>query len=126
MSGPVTIEMPFPPSVNGLFATHYRGKAPGRRRISVAYLKWRVEAEMEIMAAGPRRKIEDPVAVKITLHPASRRRADADNFSKAILDCAVRMNILPDDNSDHVKEVTVRWGEQRRPGRAVVTITPLS
>jgi len=110
-----TFTLPFPPSVNRLF--------PGKQRrfASTEYKSWREAADWEIARARVR-PIDGKVRIRIDLHPDSKRKADCDNFNKAILDCLVRMRIIEDDNHSVVRELTTAWGEMRSPPSAVITI----
>lgn len=113
-----TITLPFPLSVNNLYAGRRR-RYPTKR-----YAAWRREAELMIMAAKPPR-IRGPVAVAMTLHPFNRRKRDADNAWKCVLDACVRMNVIEADDQTIVRKASVEWGEMRPRGEAVVTITAL-
>lgn len=123
---PVIIEIPFPPSVNSLFANAKRsdGRRSGGRFPTKRYQAWRREAELMIMAARPK-SVTGPVAVSMVLHPFNDRRMDADNTWKATLDSLVRMGVIEADDSRIVRKATVEWGSKRAPAAAVVTITPL-
>ena len=119
---PVSIEMPFPPSVNGLFG------GITRRRITKHYRTWRNEAEKMILISRAR-PMAGPVKIAIKLHPPDSRARDASNFIKAIEDALVRMRVIPDDSAEHVQGVTAEWGPVAKPSkraRAIVTITPLT
>lgn len=119
MTAPLTtLHLPWPPSVNGLFA----GKA--RRYPSLAYRKWKAAAGWELQAQRPP-QISVRVDVAIGLTPPDRRARDADNHVKAVLDLLVAQRVLADDAQEHVREVRVSWAQAERPG-ATVTITPAS
>ena len=118
MSAATTITLPFPLSVNNLFA----GKS--RRYPTRKYVAWRRSADLHVMASRAKR-IKGPVVVSMTLHPADNRRRDADNCWKAVLDCLVRMQIIDADDNRVVRKHEATWGEKRKPAAAVVTITPV-
>lgn len=125
---PVTITLPFPPSVNSLFANRQRGPAlrrgpRGGRVATPRYRAWQSEADMTVMAARIR-PISGLVNVEVMLHPPNGVRRDCDNHLKPILDCLVRMHILPADDMRVVKRTAATWGDRKRPPVAVVTITP--
>jgi len=118
---PVELTLPWPPSVNNLFA------GTKRRYATKHYRTWRRHAEMEIMAARTPR-INGPVTISILLHPPDSRPRDPSNHVKAIEDTLVRMQVIRDDNGDVVKQISARWGAVASPSkraRAVVTITPI-
>lgn len=113
-----TLTLPFPISVNNMFA----GKT--RRYPTQRYAAWRREAELLIMAARPPR-FRGPVAVSMTLHPRDKRRRDGDNAWKGVLDSLVRMEVIEADDGRIVRKANVEWGDVRPRGEAVVTITTL-
>lgn len=125
---PVTITLPFPPSVNSLFANRQRGPSLRRgarvgRVATPRYRSWQSEADMTVMAARIR-PISGSVNVEVTLHPPNGVRRDCDNHLKPILDCLVRMHVLPADDWRVVKRTAATWGDRQFPPVAVVTITP--
>ena len=115
----VSITLPFPPSVNCLFA----GKK--RRYPSAAYRRWRQVADMTVMAARVP-QVAGPVSISVQLHASDKRPRDADNYLKSLIDCAVRMRVIEADDNRIVRDVRSSWGEQRRTAVAVVTITPIA
>lgn len=117
-SAPVVIALPFPPSVNTLFA----GRS--RRYVCPRYRRWREIADMEILAARTR-SVAGRVAVSVNLHPRDDRVRDADNYLKPLIDCIVRMHIIEGDDRRVVQRVSASWGARRRPPEAIVTITPV-
>jgi len=85
----VTLTLPIPPSVNGL----YRNVA-GRGRVKTRkYEAWCSAAgwELEIQRAG---QIKGPYEAAITLPPV---RGDIDNRAKALLDLLVAHGVTGDD-----------------------------
>lgn len=109
------ISLPFPVSANNLFA----GKR--RRYISPSYRRWRRQADLEFIAAKAP-KISGPVEVEITFIPRDKRRRDADNFVKPILDAAVRMSVIKDDSAAVVRKVSASWASPAKHALAIVTI----
>lgn len=115
---PVTLTLPFPPSVNNLFTGRHR------RYPTAGYKRWRHAADVTVMAARSPR-ITAPVSISVVLHPADNRPRDADNYLKCINDCLVRMQVISHDDKSVVRGVSATWGEHRHPPEAVVTITPV-
>ena len=103
-NGSVWHTLPFPPSANNLFVN--AGKR-GRVRSS-RYDLWLNEAGWELKSQRPQ-KMLGRVAVTIALCPISKRRQDADNLNKAVLDLLVKHQVIEGDDSRFVREVTVRW-----------------
>lgn len=90
----VTLLLPLPPSVNGLFVNSRRGKG---RFLSPAYKAWKWEAFAALASQKtigfPR--VSGPFHFRLTLPRAMR--GDVDNRIKAILDFCVAQKITPDD-----------------------------
>ena len=113
----IEFTLPFPPSVNGLFA----GKS--RRFKSRAYRSWITAAGWEI-ARQRVRAAPGPVDISIALRPPDKRGRDADNYIKAILDLIVSHSLLPDDSAGHVQSVMATWAQHPGAPGAVVRIMP--
>lgn len=103
-NGNVWLTLPFPPSTNNLFVN--AGKR-GRVRSS-RYDLWLKEAGWELQAQRPP-KIKGRVAVTIALCPIDKRRRDADNGCKAILDLLVKHQVIEADDSRIVRSITAKW-----------------
>jgi Holliday junction resolvase RusA-like endonuclease len=108
------IRLPFPPSVNCLFA----GKT--RRYVSKPYARWRRAAGAELLAQRVR-----PVAGRVTIEilltpPDSRRARDGDNYIKAINDLLVAHGIIMDDSAAFVGKTSAEWVESQTPGAMVI------
>lgn len=116
----IEVRLPYPPSTNGLFSQ----TRTGRRFPAKHYVAWRRHADLLLMAARLR-PVHGPCLIEIELTPPDKRRRDADNGTKAIVDSLVRMRLIPDDSRGVVREVRVRWAEGRPPG-AVVRVSALS
>lgn len=101
----IEIRLPFPPSVNNL---HFNVQRRGRVA-TPEYLDWQDAAGWELRAQRSRlpRKIKYPVTVKIDLD--NKRRGDADNRSKAVLDLLVEHQIIIDDSKKYVRRVDIGW-----------------
>ena len=98
------INLPFPPSANNLFVN-----VPKRGRVrSSRYSMWREEAGWMIREQRPPSFI-GPVAVTITLVPKDKRRRDADNGAKAVLDLLVSHGVIAGDDNRIVRKVTIQW-----------------
>ena len=110
------IRLPFPPSVNGLFA----GKT--RRYVSPQYKRWRKMAGWELLAQKIK-PIAGKVCVSVVLKAPDRRERDADNYLKAVQDLLVAHAIIPGDGKSVITKVSAEWTSAGTVG-AVVTITP--
>lgn len=98
------INLPFPPSTNNLFVN-----VPKRGRVrSSRYMMWLKEAGWELQAQRPGTFI-GPVALTISLCPKDKRRRDADNGAKAVIDLLVRHGVIAADDNRIVRKVTIEW-----------------
>ena len=103
-----TFVLPFPPSVNSLFA----GKE--RRHLSKAYKAWIKEASHALRQQRPLPHYTDKVCVEYVAgwpcrkdgSPSNRVR-DISNFIKAPEDLLVKFGVLEDDSL--VEDMRIRW-----------------
>lgn len=94
--------LPFPPSVNGLFA----GKT--RRYKSKVYEDWIYEATL-MLNHQPMRVFSDPVSISYQFGRPDNRRRDLDNLFKAPNDLLVSRGILLDD--DLIHRISGEWAD---------------
>ncbi|MCL6567363.1 MAG: RusA family crossover junction endodeoxyribonuclease [Meiothermus silvanus] len=107
---PACLCLPWPPASGN----HQYG-----RRTRGVYLRREVTAwrdEVAWLARGWR--AEPPVELRIRLFPPDRRRRDADNVLKLLLDALVQGGVLSDDSNRVVRAYRLEWG-QPRPGGAI-------
>lgn len=103
----IEISVPFPPSVNALFANRQHGK--GRGRIATpAYTAWRTEAALRVNVQRPAR-IEGPVHLEYTL--ADKSRCDLGNLEKALTDLLVSSALIEGDGPKIVRSINLAWGD---------------
>ena len=129
----LTLELPFPPSVN-----HYwrhvalplkSTKVTGGRAFRVQALisaegrKYKQTVCREIQAQKAQYRLSSRVRMKVALYPPDRRRRDVDNYAKALLDSLVAAGVLDDDAL--VADLRLIWHEATPGGRCSVTILPL-
>ncbi|MFO0915322.1 MAG: RusA family crossover junction endodeoxyribonuclease [Pirellulales bacterium] len=86
------LELPFPPSVN-----HYWRRVGPRTLISRGGRAFR-QAVCSILAAQGVRPMDGPLEIFIDLYPPDRRRRDADNANKALLDALAHGGAYFDDS----------------------------
>lgn len=94
--------MPFPPSVNELFA----GKA--RRFISPRYKAWAEEADFALLQQKPYTTFDKRVDIVVHLN-GGNNFADCDNYNKASIDRIVAHGIIEDDSKLFVRSVKAIW-----------------
>lgn len=97
------IMLPFPPTLNGLYA----GKA--RRYKSPRYKAWLDEAWFQINPQRPLAHFDTPVSIIIHLGRPDNRKRDVANYEKATTDFLVAANVLKDDALIHSN--TQRWND---------------
>jgi crossover junction endodeoxyribonuclease RusA len=105
----VRINLPYPPSLNGIFHVH-KGS-----RLSEKYRLWRDEAGWELKRQKPS-KVPGPVAISVELTAPDKRRRDLDNVGfKAVIDLLVKHEIIEADDSRIVREIKARWVDSGEP-----------
>jgi crossover junction endodeoxyribonuclease RusA len=115
--------LPWPPTVNNLY-NHGVVKGKIRRFPSPQLKKWKKAAHSFIQAARLR-KYTEPVVAILRLTPGDSRPRDVDNYSKAIFDAFVEMDVIPGDDSRHLKGTTIFWeNPNRQHAGVVVTLRP--
>ena len=97
----IELRLPFPPSVNTMFKNVPWGRAQSRE-----YKAWRDAAAWELKAQKPK-PFAGRALVNIDLD--ERRRGDADNRAKPVLDLLVEHGVLKGDDKKHVKRVSIGW-----------------
>jgi crossover junction endodeoxyribonuclease RusA len=111
----IELELPFPPSIN-----HYWRRVGARTLISRGGRAFR-QSVCSILAARRIQPLEGPLELLIELYPPDRRRRDADNSLKSLLDALQHGGAYGDD-SQIVHLDT--WKREPIPGgMAVVRIT---
>lgn len=97
----VRYELPFPPSVNNLFAT------VGRKRVrSDRYRAWAKQAGEFITMQG-RKHVQGHVSMHVALVRPDRRTRDLSNTLKALEDLLVDMAVIDDDSL--IQRISVQW-----------------
>lgn len=114
----IAVTLPFPPSVNNLYAT-----SKTRRYVSRRYRRWRHDAgwAIELAKLTP---TTGPVHLAILLTVPDQVRRDADNYAKAVIDLAVTHRLIPDDSREVVRSIAISWAEHLGPPSARLTIRP--
>ena len=118
MSDAISIELPFPPSVNALWR---RGRSGMYR--APRYMTWINAAGWQLKGQRPGRISGDYILV-IQLERRDRRKRDADNFIKAVSDLLVSHGVIEDDAL--AQSVTAIWSDNIKGCRVVVTPVPTS
>jgi crossover junction endodeoxyribonuclease RusA len=117
----VRIALPFPPTVNNLFPTN---RKTGKRYPSPEYKRFQ-KAMAACLTAQKIGQLPVPAVIKIALTPRDTRPRDADNYTKAILDCLVKGGCLPGDDSRYVKAISAYWeNPSSKHSGALVMVRP--
>ena len=114
----LTVELPYPPSVN-----HYWRRVGPRTLISRqgrAYRRDVATAVRRIDHAPERLPLTGPLWVEVSLYPPDRRRRDLDNTLKALLDALQHAGVYPDDSL--IEQLSVEKRKVVEGGKAVVVI----
>ena len=107
----MTLQLPFPPTTNNLYANADRGRG---RFPTKPYKAWRERAAVAIRRQAPVR-IYGAVIVNIQLGRPDRRPRDLDNYLKAPLDALVQHELIQDDSK--IEALSIAWGSV--PGATV-------
>jgi crossover junction endodeoxyribonuclease RusA len=110
----IAFALPFPPSVNGLFA----GK--GRRYCSRTYKAWKAAAAPFVPAG----LIPGPYTLDLLFDRPDRRSRDLGNLEKAVSDLLVERGLVIDDSC--CERITLAWSDAapKRESVVHVTVTP--
>lgn len=115
----VSIDLPFPPSMNALWKKGRTGMYRSPR-----YMSWIRDAgcQLELQKPGC---IAGNYVIAVQLERKDNRRRDADNFLKAVSDLLVMHGVLTDDAL--AEAVMAMWSPTVKGCRVVVTaVNPLA
>lgn len=125
--GALTIELPFPPSVNHYWGTRVVGSGKRgfvQRYISDAGQRFKRAVHEHFLVENITHKFSGPIACTVDLHPPCNRRRDCDNYCKGLLDSLGSAGLYNDDSQ--IVDLRIRMHPKLAPGRVVVTLTPIS
>jgi Holliday junction resolvase RusA-like endonuclease len=100
---PLYLELPFPPSVNGI----WRGGAGGRHHLSAKYKAWKQDAGLLARNQCKSARVSGPYAVQLHLVRPDKRRRDLDNTIKVVLDLLAYVGVTGDDSE--CQYIEARW-----------------
>jgi len=99
----VSIDLPIPPSVNGLYK-NVQGK--GRVKTN-SYKRW--QRQVYPLLAQMKRPEVYPVSILIVVSGKVNMQRDISNFEKAITDALVNTGVIPDDSLKFVDDHRQRY-----------------
>lgn len=111
----IAFDFPVPPSIN-----HYYRSVRGRVIISKRGRVYRETVCALVAEKGFAKTLEGKVAIKIDFFPPDRRRRDADNVLKALLDSLQAAQLFYDDSQIH--DLSIRKQDMEKGGRVFVQI----
>lgn len=112
---PVTLHLPFPVSVNAIYANG--GRARGRSK-TARYLAWIKEASLYVKDSH-RQKI-GPYHIAICLEAPDKRARDLGNLEKAVQDFLVMHGVIQDDSK--CRRLVMTWASGLQ-APCIVTVT---
>lgn len=116
----VSLELPFPPSVNTYWRSPNKGKLAGRHLISERGRRYRKEAVRSIGGQWSGEAIAGRLSVEVHLMVPDRRARDIDNYSKGLLDAITHAGVWVDD--EQIDRLTVERGPVTSGGSCQVRI----
>ena len=120
MSRILTVKLPWPPTINHYWRTVPMGRAT-RTLISKKGRIYRTSVIAALSSCGfYGLRLDDRLAVTITLYPPTKARRDLDNFAKALLDAFTHAGVWLDD--DQIDALHIYRGAVEKGGNAVVTV----
>jgi Holliday junction resolvase RusA-like endonuclease len=103
----VTLELPYPPSVNAIW--RYAGRSA---YISKQYAAWKKEADAWFMKQKAEKTVGTPIKGAFEVHMAfsdrkRRKNADLDNRIKVVNDALQRFGLI--ENDSKCEKLTATW-----------------
>ena len=108
MSGIITLELPYPPSVNTYWRHPSRGRLAGRHLISKKVRDYQTQVGWMVRATrAATEPLRGHLDVTVNAQPPDNRRRDIDNILKAIFDACTHAGVWVDDSQ--IKRLTACW-----------------
>jgi crossover junction endodeoxyribonuclease RusA len=116
LMAPYTIELPYPPSVNG----YWRNIGRGRTIVSKAGRDYTNAVMLSVLTNGRPRTFQGRLSMQILVHPPDKRRRDLDNVAKGIQDSLCKASVYADDSQ--IDRLLIERAAVTKPGKVVVTV----
>ena len=120
----ITLELPYPPTVNTYYRTPRSGPIAGRTLISEAGRKYRAHVGSLIAAQRAAYGLTGRLRVEIAMHAPDRRQRDLDNITKSLLDALTHAGVWADD--EQIDDLRLRRERVMRGGQVVVQIEEIA
>lgn len=114
----ITLELPFPPTVNNITAV-----VCGRKITSKRGREYREQAVKLIKEQYDDDPLVGRLSVRIELYPPCKRTRDIDNYSKAPLDAITKSGLWADD--ELIDRLTIQRCDNVSVGKCVVHIAEI-
>jgi crossover junction endodeoxyribonuclease RusA len=121
MPKPITLVLPYPPSVNTYWRHLSKGPLAGRTLISERGRDFRKAVAETLLVERIRKAPEGNLAVTIEARMPDKRKRDLDNIPKAVLDALTHCGFWVDDSL--IDDLRV-WRSDRTGGEVIVTVEP--
>ncbi|WP_188408759.1 RusA family crossover junction endodeoxyribonuclease [Agaricicola taiwanensis] len=108
----ITVDLPFPPSVNNLFRNAQKGRVKTER-----YAEWANVAGWMLKSQKPGR-VEGKFALALVVQRKDNRKRDIGNLLKAVEDLLVEHGVIQDDSL--AERIHIAWGEAPEGCRVTV------
>src|SRR5512147_2262060 len=105
MSKPISLNLPWPPSVNAIWRKNKRSVYRSSK-----YVSWIKQASW-IAKIGKHQPIKGEFSATIILNPPNKRRIDIDNRVKVLLDLAEKTGLIENDYLCRHLEISYGEGE---------------
>lgn len=112
----IVLTLPYPPSVNGLFANRKGGRVKSEDytawiKSAAAYVPWKAK-----------KVITGPYTMVATFDRPDRRKRDLGNLEKALSDLLVSQGVVKDDSD--AERITLEWAgrDPVKDARVIVTL----
>lgn len=115
MTKPLSIVLPWPPSVNSYWRT-----VNGRTMISKKGRIYKQASARAVLACQANRFLAGRLRVRLTAYPPDRRRRDIDNLAKSVLDSMQSAGVYLDDSQ--IDELVITRAEVEKGGVIVAEI----
>lgn len=110
----LSIDLPFPPSMNRL----WRSTKSGKHYRSPRYQTWFQAAGIEINRQRPG-KVSGAFSVLLQLGRPDRRKRDLDNLMKPVLDLLQHYGVIDDDGL--AQHVSIHWSDTIKGAHVVLS-----